>query len=197
MLEYWTHDDVAAEVQMVRARFDGAVMLVEGADDCLFFEKFIDPSRCYIVIGRGKDNVIGAVQELESTDFLGILGIVDADYWNLTEVSIPSLNVVVIEVNDIELLMFKSDALLRIIREYGSEKKIEKFLTRCGSADLRQALLESCIPIGFLRLLSNLEDLRLKFNEIKYKTFVEAPLHSRLIYRSWLTSSLIIQAVPD
>jgi hypothetical protein len=189
VIEYLTADDIAAEAEMVRARFKGTILFLEGSGDLLLFERFIDATHCYAVIAYGKENAIGAVQILESKRSAGILAIVDADHWHILGQTGPSTNVVMTDLHDIELMLIQSDSFQRVINEYASVDKINRFLRRNSTSDLRNLLLERCIPIGMLRLISYKYKLYLKFKGIKYKTFVDA--RSLIIDTNTLVNSVV------
>jgi Protein of unknown function (DUF4435) len=174
VIEHLTEADFAAEAEMVRTTFTGTILFLEGSSDLLLFEKFIDTNNCYVLIAYGKDNVIGAVQILESKQTKGILGIVDADHWNITNRVSPSTNILPTDVHDLELLIIQSDAFQRVINEYASQQKIKGFLRKHNADDLRSEMLERCVPIGMLRLISLEENLSLKFKGLKYKGLIEA-----------------------
>lgn len=174
MIEYLTADDIAVEAEMVRARFKGSILFLEGSADLLLFERFIDAAHCYAVIAYGKENAIGAVQILESKRSAGILAIVDADHWHVLDQTVPSPNVIMTDMHDIELMIIQSDSFQRVINEYASADKVNVFLSRNSTSDLRGLLLERCVPLGMLRLISYKAHLYLKFKDIKYKSFVDA-----------------------
>lgn len=174
MIEHLTADDIAAEAEMVRARFKGSILFLEGSADLLLFERFIDAAHCYALIAYGKENAIGAVQILESKRSAGILAIVDADHWHVLGQTVPSTNVIVTDLHDIELMLIQSDSFQRVINEYASAHKVKVFLSRNSTSDLRSLLLERCVPVAMLRLISYRDQLYLKFKDIKYKTFVDA-----------------------
>jgi hypothetical protein len=50
--------DVAAEVEMIRSAVKTSILLLEGENDLLLFEKFIDSENCYKFIANGKENAI-------------------------------------------------------------------------------------------------------------------------------------------
>ena len=46
MINYITGDDITAEVKMIRNAFKGTILIVEGDQDSLLFEKFIKNDNC-------------------------------------------------------------------------------------------------------------------------------------------------------
>ena len=80
-----------AEIKMLRMSNDGAFLIVEGKDDVRFWLSRRHAT-CDLIDGEGKQNVIGAVQRLDDTQFGGALGVVDSDFERLTSGRIESSN---------------------------------------------------------------------------------------------------------
>jgi hypothetical protein len=163
MLEHRTASDIAAEIEMMRTAFAGTILMVEGDTDCRVFNKWIEPSHCQILPAYGKENAIEALQLLEEKSLRGILAIVDADFWHLDQMSLPSNNLILTDLHDLELMIIQSQALDRFLEEYGSARKIKQFLDNTITGDLRTELLYRSLPISLLRWLSIKEHLNLRF----------------------------------
>ena len=69
---------------MTRTDHQGAILLVEGKDDLRFWQTWRH-SDCDLIDGEGKPNVVGTIERLDSENFKGVLGIVDADYDHLMD----------------------------------------------------------------------------------------------------------------
>lgn len=173
MIENLTGYDIAAEAEMVRAKFKGTILFLEGHGDMLLFERFVDTNHCYPLIAHGKENAVEATQILEDKGFPGIIAIVDADHWHIVGYVCLTRNVVLTHLHDVELIIIQSNAFIRLIKEYASPPKLAEFLKRDKKSDLRDVLLEKCFPIGIFRLISYEKKLNLKFNELKFKSFVD------------------------
>lgn len=172
MLENVTGLDVANEVIMSRIAFSGTILLVEGSQDFCCFERFVGEQKCKIIPTQGKPNAIEAVEHLEKLGFEGFLAIIDADFWHIDNVKIPSKNILLTDVHDLELMIINSRAFRAFIAEYASNSKIKTFLKRHSNGDLRSVLLDCCLPIGLLRWVSNRDNLGLKFDGLKYANCV-------------------------
>jgi hypothetical protein len=172
MLKFVTGNDVAVEVRMSRSAFAGAIVLVEGDDDILFLERFTNTDECILLPARGKDNVLTALRLLDEEEFAGALGIVDADFWHIMPPNEEPENVCLTDYHDIEIMIIESEALVRMLNEYGSQDKIRAFMAQSGSPDIRHALYEIAFPIGVLRLVSMKRGLRLKFDGMRYDRIV-------------------------
>jgi hypothetical protein len=84
-------------------------------------------------------------------------------------------------------MIMQSPALEKILREFGSEDKINKFVTR---KPIRDALLECGALIGYLRLFSQRRKLDLKFQDVKFNKFLN-------VETLQLDLSKLIQVVKD
>lgn len=74
----------------------------------------------------------------------------DADFWRLEGKQPASPNLFTTDTHDLETMILESKALEKLLTEYGSVTKIRKFTEKAGK-DIRQALLDICAPIGYLR----------------------------------------------
>ena len=161
----------ANEIRLKRQLHKGCFVVVEGRDDRLFFKQFVDNSDCSITVANGKEFVIEVISILESESFPGIIGIVDADLdhilGNLSSID----NLVVLETVDLEALLIGSSALDRVLSEWGSAEKIAAF-----GKDVRETLLTSTVWIGCLRLYSHRDELDLKLQGIRYRSFLDGEL---------------------
>ena len=150
MINYITGDDITAEVKMIRNAFKGTILIVEGDQDSLLFEKFIKNDNCRTIPARGKDNALHAIEALEDDNFKGAVSIVDADFWHILPPNNLSSNILVTDYHDVEIMIFESEALSQILNEYGSKNKIDKF-RNSYKEDVRQILYNAAFPLSVLR----------------------------------------------
>lgn len=143
-------------------------MIVDGRDDRLFFQKFVDSDACSVQVARGKPNVVDVIRRLEQGRFPGIVDVIDADldhieghYWN-------SSNIIMLETYDLEALLIKSEALDRVLVELGSFAKVAN-----RTIHPREELIRAALPIGCLRLHSRRSGLNLTFVGMQYARFVD------------------------
>lgn len=128
-------------------------VLVEGQDDKFVFSKFISEMHCKIIDCNGKENLISAINILNSnskTD--GYLGIRDSDFDILNGTRLPS-NTVSTDGHDLEVMILSTKALDLVvdIRVKGEdENAIDKFKSM-----IRSRLFELGSLIGYLRLVSH------------------------------------------
>jgi Protein of unknown function (DUF4435) len=166
--EFLTDDRIANKIRLRREISSSTFLLVEGSSDKVFYERFIDNAACKLEIAAGKLRVINVLDILDKSNFSGVLGIVDADFDRLESVSHNSPNLLLTDTHDLETMLINSPALDKVVREFGSEEKITKF-----GIDMRTALVETGISIGYLRWISQRDQLNLTFKGIKYSKFIK------------------------
>lgn len=84
MREYIDSDDLAGEVRMARSLDPRAVVVVEGATDARFFERFVDHEYCYVLAAHDRKRAVGVLRVLNASRFCGVLTIIDADFGRIT-----------------------------------------------------------------------------------------------------------------
>jgi len=167
MLEAVTGDIIATEIEMTRAAFDGAIMVIEGNNDEKFYKKFVDDNLCHIVVAHGKENALQSIDIVNNNKLPGVLAIVDSDFWRIE--GLPKLpgNIFITDTHDSEGMVFCSEAFDRIVEEYCSKCKISKY------DNLRYFIYEKSRPIGYLRLASYQNKLGLVFKGLDYKRITD------------------------
>lgn len=172
MREYLSVDRHANAIRLRRSVFSGTFLLVEGSSDKIFYERFIDKAACELVTVSGKPSskllIIAVLEILEKSSFQGVLAIVDADFDRLETSSHDSPNLIRTDTHDLETMLLNSSALDKVIAEFGSEDKINKF-----GRDVRTALLEAGKSLGYLLWISQSEKLNLAFEDITFSRFID------------------------
>ncbi|MFN6529550.1 DUF4435 domain-containing protein [Nostoc sp. ChiSLP03a] len=173
MREFLTVDRVANKIRQLRQTYSGAFLLVEGSSDKVFYERFVDKKLCHLEITAGKPSskqcAIEILAILETSNFQGILAIVDADFDHLQNTPVTIPNLLRTDTHDLETMLINSLAFDKVITLFGSEEKIIKF-----GRDLRSALLESGMSVGYLVWVSQSDGLNLKFDGIEFSKFVDS-----------------------
>ena len=159
---------LANKIRLERAVHKGSFLLVEGNSDANLFERFRDPQTCSITICMGKENLLDAVTELKDSGFCGVLGFADQDFAKF--LGFPTFNgeIVFTDENDMEIMILCSEALDKVLQEFGSEDKILKTEETEGMS-VKDLIFKSASIIGTLRLLSQREKWFLQFEKMKYK----------------------------
>jgi hypothetical protein len=143
-------------------------LVVEGRDDRLFCERFLDRGACKVVVAEDKGKVTDVIHLLEEARFAGVLGLVDADFDRIEQRAPESPNVLVGESHDLEGMLLNSSALDALLVEFGSRDKIDRF-----GRDVRETLLSNAFPIGCLRLHSKRARRDLRFDGLDYSSCVD------------------------
>lgn len=173
LLNYITEHEIVNEVIMTRKNFNETIMLVEGPADYNLWQKYCNPNKCVVIPSYGKNNTLNAISILESKKHVGIVAIIDADFCHFDKDCKNGNNILITDFHDAELMIIMSPAFDRIIKEYYSKRKFDKFMVKFKCSDIRKYLLEKCLPIGLLRWWSNKNKQGLNFKDLKYRTFVE------------------------
>lgn len=172
MREFLSDDRDANKIRLLRSTFSGTLLLVEGSSDKIFYQRFVDKHACELVCVSGKPSsklrVIGVLEILEKSSFQGVLAIVDADFDRLETSPPNSLNLLYTDSHDLETMLLDSPALDKVITEFGSQEKIAKF-----NRDVRTALLEAGMSVGYLLWVSQCDGLNMTFDGITFSKFVD------------------------
>ena len=161
---------VAAEIVMLRAASNRAILLVEGPSDANFFFHFVNQETCEIVIAYGKGNVIGALTLVRAKTMDGVVCVIDADFQPFVGPPASDKDVLLTDDHDLEIMLFRSPAFEKVLTEYGSARKVRDFRKTAGGA--REIIIRSAHPLGIFRLYSLEHNVHLRFRELKY-TFVD------------------------
>ncbi|MEA3282421.1 MAG: DUF4435 domain-containing protein [Euryarchaeota archaeon] len=156
---------------MMRTQYTGTILIVEGSTDARVYGRLVSETKCRLIPATGKNKAIGALELLENSGFSGVLTIVDADFQRLNGIEPNSSNLLLTNSHDLETMILHSDALDNVLSEFGSAEKIAEL-----GKPIRDILLESGLPVGYLRWLSSRmkDNLSLKFKELSFDMFVDA-----------------------
>ncbi|MDD1414379.1 DUF4435 domain-containing protein [Dolichospermum sp. ST_con] len=172
MREFITVDRVANKIRQLRETYSGSFLLVEGSSDKVFYERFVNKLACHLEITAGKPSskqcAIEILEILEKSNFQGVLAIVDADFDRLENLPSKSPNLLLTDTHDLETMLINSPALEKVVAEFGSEEKISQL-----NQDIREVLLIIAISIGYLRYISQSDNLNLTFNGITFSKFID------------------------
>jgi len=155
---------------MKRQQFAGSFLLLEGDTDARFYRGLVEQNNCQIVNAQTKSNAIEAIQILEDDGFVGALAVVDADFMVVAGVLPQSSNIILTDGHDLEMMLVLSPALDKVLTEFGSEVKVQRF---SEGTDVRSALMDLAMPVGFLRWLSERDGLSLRFEGLGFNQFLD------------------------
>ncbi len=166
-------DRFANQIRLRRSTYEGTFLLVEGSSDKTFYERFVNKSACQLVIISDKHSnkkcVINVLEILEKdSNFQGVIAIVDADFDRLTILPYISSNLLYTDSHDLETMLINSPAFDKVISEFGSQEKINQL-----NGDIKSVIVESSVSVGYLRWISQCNDLNLTFNGIIFNKFID------------------------
>lgn len=161
---------LANTIRLNRAVDNRSVLVVEGSDDRKLYERFVADAHCKVFPVRGKPNVVAVIDSLSSSQFEGVLGIVDSDFDRIIhgQPQNAGSHIVQGDYHDLETMMIHSSALEVVLQELGSPSKLSGL-----SSSPRDLLLQAAIPVGALRLTSSQLGLNLRFDGLKLRKFVD------------------------
>ena len=168
MREQITPDRIANSIRLLRSDHEGVFLIVEGHSDKLIYERLVNKQEVRITIASGKNNAIKALSILEKENFCRVFAVIDADFSRIEQQIPDSNNLFLTDEHDLEMMLIKSAAFDKLLKERGSEEKIAAF-----SKDIRETLLKLGQQIGKLRLLSLRNKLDLKFEGLKFGKFID------------------------
>ncbi|MDK9700759.1 MAG: DUF4435 domain-containing protein [bacterium] len=172
-MEY-TGDMLANEIILTRDIWKGSVLITEGTKDIKIFRKFLHSSDIPVFPAWGKQNLFDAVDILNSAKERKILAIIDADFNNCTGKKInTNTNILQTDCHDVEMMIIKSSSFDHFMKEFVSEDKAERMCIRNGKNDVRELLFDLAKVVGVLRLMSVIEDLRLKFEDLEFDRIID------------------------
>jgi hypothetical protein len=162
---------LANEVRLKRSQFSGVFLLVEGPTDSRFYRRFVNSAACRLVVCFQKANVLEAIDILENDGFLGVLGLVDADFDILDGKTQPSSNVITCDCHDLDSMLIRSSALETVLHEHASIEKWIEFERRFGGT-IRDWLLATARCLGYLRWSSLRRNWNLTFEGLHFGRFM-------------------------
>ncbi len=163
-----TGQTLANQIMLERASHSGSFFLVEGSSDANLFEGFTNSDRCSIIVCIGWENLVKAISILTDMGCKEVLGFCDRDYYEMT--GYPEYNGIIVftDENDLETQIICSEALEKVLKEFGKEDRVVAELAKEGISS-SELLLRWSQATGALRLSSAQNDWNLKFDGMKYK----------------------------
>ncbi|MFN9733705.1 MAG: DUF4435 domain-containing protein [Microcystis sp.] len=169
MKDQITPDRIANTIRLLRGDHEGVFLIVEGHSDKLIYERLVNKQEVRVTSADGKNNAIKALSILEKEDnFRRVVAVIDADFSRIEQQIPDSNNLFLTDEHDLEMMLIKSAAFDKLLKERGSEEKIKAF-----TEDIRETLLKLGQEIGKLRWLSLRNKLDLKFEGLNFSKFID------------------------
>jgi len=147
-------EEIVTEISMSHSRKPWLV--VEGVSDATFFSSKFLFGNPIIVPAYGWENVVGIISKIiEESIVASVFGFIDRDYRNELGLSVNEKFVVITDFRDLEISLFESGCLHRILLELGSANKLPKL--PCGSIHIeyvKEKIYSTAFKIGKLRYYS-------------------------------------------
>ncbi len=163
---YETPGSIAAKIRMMRSANRNAIIVVEGEHDSRVLQNFVQSGRCEIIIGKGKENVVGAFRIMESIECPSVLYFIDRDFDEIQNSMIDHHSVIYTDHHDLDICMILSDAFGKVLREFASDQKLKSYRYITGT--VLEDVLKSAFPVGLLRLYSLTRNVNLKFTSMQF-----------------------------
>ena len=179
MLPEMTAHEIANEIgaRQIQSRIYGegeTFALVEGKTDEVLWEEFRSRKDCTLYPAQGKDKIIAALQVSRKRGLRGVAGIVDADYWLITEADeLRTENLLYDDCcPDMESIQLCSPALRKVFRNnlYNYEvEQVHELAEKVTGEAQRLA-----VDFGYFRLLNHVKDYGLRCNAIRFEDVLDS-----------------------
>jgi hypothetical protein len=150
-------------------------LIVEGETDQRLLQQTLPKNLCVNVIPAGNCEAAIAIakeyQNHKAREFLRLTIFIDRDY-QIALGNIENLaNIIVSELRDIECMMFDSVCYDRVLDEYFSITKLEKY--RLKKNEIKDKVISVAAEFGCIRFTSQKLKWNLSFSSLDYEKFVE------------------------
>ncbi len=173
-----TPHEIANEigVRQIQSRIYGegeTFVMVEGKTDHVLWEEYRAKEDCTLYPAQGKDKIIAALDITKKRGLGGVAGIVDADYWLITDAKeLGSENLLYDDCcPDMESLLLDSDALKKVLRHSIDIEDIEEIHGFAEKLVTEARRIAS--EFGYFRLLNHLTDYWLHCNSIRFDEVID------------------------
>lgn len=149
-------------------------LIVEGTTDGVFFSTKDLPNSPATRVANGWMNVDIVVSKvIEEGIRASVIGFVDRDYREELGIKIDKENIIMTDFRDLEISLFESTALHRLLVEYGLKQKLPEM--PCGTVDVEQIkkqVYEVASDIGKLRYYSQKEQKHYPLKKLNYSKII-------------------------
>jgi Protein of unknown function (DUF4435) len=169
-----TIDEIVTEISMSVDKLPW--LIIEGRTDNKFFITKNLPKKPKHVIALGWENVIGVISKIfEEKISAEVYGFIDRDYIPELYPQINIENIVQTDYRDLEISMFESEALHKILVELGSELKMPYKEDKTIHLDhVKQRVYEVAAFIGRIRFFCLKNALQISLTGLDYSKFIDS-----------------------
>lgn len=163
-------EEIFGELLLMRQEFKGAQLLLEGANDIDRFEKFVDSNTCSITNCYGKPNLLGAMKIAHEKEFVGCIGLADADFDRVLGRLEQLPDLIYSECYDFDMDTIRTEATSRYLRLAGDEDKCKSI----GSHDkIVDSIVLSLSPVSHAKLANEMFRLGYPVGNVQWYKFYE------------------------
>ena len=178
MLPEMTPHEIANEISLrqIHSRIYGegeTFVMVEGKTDQVLWEEFRAKEDCTLYPTQGKGKILAALQVTKHRNMRGVAGIVDADYWLITEADELSNENMLFDdcCPDMEMILLRSDALRKVLRH--ELENAESDDAHAFADALTRDSHRLAAEVGYFRLLNECNNYGLNFKSLMIADFVD------------------------
>jgi len=178
MEQYITPDRIANAIMQDNS-YMGHYLIVEGAKDVKFFQKYVDQNSFRIREALGYEKVLSVLKILDERGFNKKIGIIDSDFSEILQNTEKIDGLYLTDDHDIEVMIIKTKALYNVIHLFCSHIKVKTWEESKGIT-IRDIIFELGRKIGYLKLANKVHGLGLVFrplkpegNQISYRDFID------------------------
>ena len=133
----------------------------------MLMRRFVCARRCSIQVMQGKSDVVDVVNILTERNFMGVVGMVDADFDRVVGPGALLNNLVMPDGHDLETMLLMSTALDDVLSEFGSQEKIDGL-----EEGVWQTITQKALPLASLRLYAVVNNIPLRFEGLNYSSWL-------------------------
>lgn len=161
-----------AEILVKSSGFCGVFLAVEGDFDSKFWGSRIDVNQARIVNCGGKPNLLGLLDLYEQHNYQRLAAVVDADFDRLLGSLRALWCLSYTDKCDLESTLVHSDALDRILAEYGDAQKIQHFESIKGHS-VREHIRTISTCFGKLRFINAAQGYGVDFDKLSTYKYID------------------------
>ena len=166
-------NEMVNEYRLARDTIKGkSFVMVEGKTDRALWTEFMPAQHSYVVYADGKTDIVDALNSPAMRGINGIAGIVDADYWLITEADeLGTENLLYDDCRpDAESILLNSPALNKVLRNNLYNFDVDQ--VHAFAEKLTRDAQRLAIEFGYVRLVNHVKDYGLRCNAIEFEYFV-------------------------
>ena len=166
-------DEIVTEISMSESQKPW--LIVEGDSDGVFFSTKTLDKKPNTIVALGWENVVGVISKvIEESIAKAVFGFIDRDYREELGVVVDENYIVTTDYRDLEISLFESTSLHRLIVEYGSKFKLP--LDSNEEVDLNKVKIKIysvASKMGRLRYFSLKEGRNYPIKRLDFSKFVD------------------------